>query len=213
MTSWTALALHEGGHVVAAVRLGLALPAQGLALSIQAAGGVVWCRGPDRAYLRRELRKKRPADPSLLAEQAHVAVSMILVALAGPLAERLLAPGCLERAGDDSDYRLAAELVDVISLERAQAERRMLLAVDGATRLVRASRVSIERVAEARDERVHVVVKERGGVDQIDAEQPERLLLEDGFRIEQADVQNDLAGLGAWAVLESTPHPPAALRR
>ena len=52
-------------------------------------------------------------------------------------------------------------------------------------------------------------------MDQVDAQDADRLLLQDRLAIEQADVQDDLRGLGAGAVLEPDAHPavPVVLAR
>ena len=150
MTSAQRLAYHEAGHLVVAVEQGLALPGEGLALAVNTVQGSGWieCQAPQRAYLRREVRLARPSDPKRLGEEMGVAAAVVLVALAGPLAEAKFC-GSFRREGARDDLRLAVELLDLLSMDRAEAERRMGFARKGAADLVAEHRAAIERVATA----------------------------------------------------------------
>ena len=68
-----------------------------------------------------------------------------------------------------------------------------------------------QSVQQALDQRFGLVVEEERAVEQVDADDADRLLLQRCLDVEHPDVQDDLAGVVPGMGLELEPHPPVAL--
>ena len=99
-------------------------------------------------------------------------------------------------------------------LDEAQREQAVVDVREG--RAAHAKHVDLDAVGpDAVDQRGHQSLRISGvvksAVDEVDADDAQRLLLEDVFPVPHADMDDDLAGLGEWFVLKPDPQPAMAI--